>query len=56
MTRHVLTRADFAKAIEASRQRHHDIREAKRMRREGELALLDKLLAEAAMPEWYPER
>lgn len=29
---------------------------AERLRRQAELALLDRLRAEAAMPEWYPER
>ena len=33
-----------------------EIAAAVRMRREAELALLDRLRAEAAMPEWYPER
>lgn len=52
MTRHKLTRADTMKAV----QRNSEIRQAKQMRREAELALLDRLLAEAAMAEWYPHQ
>jgi hypothetical protein len=31
-------------------------KESEAMRRKAEMALLDRLRAEAAMPEWYPER
>lgn len=33
-----------------------DARAARNMRRQAELALLDRLLAEAAMREWYPHQ
>jgi hypothetical protein len=52
----VLTKDDRAKAVKALRQYHLDAREARIMRREAELTLLEKLLAEAAMPEWYPQQ
>jgi hypothetical protein len=54
--RHVLTRADIEKAVQARRTANHESREAKRLRRQAELQLLDKLHAELAMSEWYPER
>lgn len=48
--RHVLTEADIAKAVAVRREGHH----ARKLRRQAELWLLERLLAEAAMPEWYP--
>ena len=56
MKRHVFTEEDRAKGNAVRRAYNEEGREAKRLRRMGELALLDKLLAEASMPEWYPER
>jgi hypothetical protein len=34
----------------------YESNEARRFRRQAELALLDKLLAEASMPDWYPHQ
>ena len=56
MKRYVFTQDDRAKGNAIRRAYNEEGREARRMRRMGELALLDKLLAEASMPEWYPER
>lgn len=55
MKRYILTDADRKKALEV---RGHNIegRDARTARRKAELALLDRLRAELAMPEWYPER
>lgn len=46
------------KATDTARanQARSDRTAAARMRREGELALLNRLLAELAMPEWYPHQ
>lgn len=52
MTRYTLTDADRAKG----RIAQSEWGEAWKMRRQSELALLERLRAEAAMPEWYPER
>jgi hypothetical protein len=51
MTKEERARGPIAAAI--ARQ---DAAEAKRMRREAEMTLLNKVLAEAAMPEWYPHQ
>jgi hypothetical protein len=51
MKRYVLTDADREKGIHVRREGH----EARRMRRQAELLLLNKLYAELAMPEMYPE-
>jgi hypothetical protein len=51
MKRYVLTDEDREKAVRIRREGH----EARKMRRQGELALLNRLLAELAMPEMYPE-
>jgi hypothetical protein len=52
MARHVLNSEDTKKAS----RRRSEIASAARLRRESELWLLDRLYAELAMPEWYPER
>lgn len=49
-TGHVLTDEDRKKAIEVRSSGAY----ARHLRREAELWLLNRLLAEAAMPEWYP--
>lgn len=56
MTRHVLTAEDQRKAVLAAADARDLRREFQKMRREAELALLDKLYAELAMPEWYPHQ
>jgi len=51
MKRYVLTDADREKGVHVRREGY----EARKMRRQGEQALLNRLLAELAMPEMYPE-
>jgi hypothetical protein len=50
--RYVMTEEDRRKGIEMRREKGA----ARRMRREAEMALLNRLYAELAMPEWYPHQ
>lgn len=52
MSKYVLTPEDRARGVAV----RSEGREARKMRRSAELMLLNKLYAELAMPEWYPER
>lgn len=52
MTRHILTPEERAKGLSIRTESY----EARKLRREAELALLNRLYAEAAMREWYPHQ
>jgi hypothetical protein len=52
MAKYLLTKEDRAKGNLVRSEGNH----ARKLRRLAEMWLLDRLLAEAAMPEWYPER
>lgn len=51
MMRYTFNADDRAKSAQVRQSK-----EARAMRREAELVLLNKLYAELAMGEWYPER
>jgi hypothetical protein len=54
--RHVMTKEEMARGKVAAAAARTFRAEAKVMRRDAELALLNRVLAEAAMPEWYPHQ
>lgn len=54
MSRHVLTQEDGNKARRESARVRREKRDGVSLRRQAELYLLNKLLAELVMPEMYP--
>jgi hypothetical protein len=54
--RYILTPEDRALGHRNRANCLSESREAYRMRRQAELALLNRMMAEAAMPEWYPHQ
>jgi hypothetical protein len=54
--RHVMTAEEMARGKVAAAAARSLASEGRKMRRNAELALLNRVLAEASMPEWYPER
>jgi hypothetical protein len=56
MKRYTFSPEDREKGHRSRADRFSESSEAQKMRRQAERALLNRVLAEAAMPEWYPHQ